>query len=911
MTIRRFSSRTHRLDASFLLQHLKGARSYKRIAGYFTSSLFEVAGEVLEDIPEVKIVCNVDIHPDDLKVAQLRESKMLGRWNERALEAEALLHRDRYRRLDALLQRHGQAVRVAPDDICGFVHGKAGVITLADGRRLGFIGSMNETRSGWQRHYEILWEDESHEGVAWIEEEFDFLWNAAKPLPQAVIREVHRRGYRREVIFDEIEEDENLAPAALIESPLYREGQQLQPWQQGFLTECLRHHRLYGVVRLLLADEVGLGKTLSLATAALTLCLLSDRDNGPRRPVVIFAPATLTEQWQTEMLDKLGIPTARWDTVRKVWLDADERAISPAGREQIARCPLRIGIVSTGLMMRDSLEKQHLLGLRFGVVILDEAHKARTRQGFGRDAGTPNELLAFMREVAARADHVLLGTATPIQTDPRDLWDLLGILHQGRGYFVLGHDLAAWHRPDEVLEILAGRQEVLALSHAWELLRSPLPRVESTSEPRARRLFSAIRQDLGLTNGEWQTNRPLTDLAEETREILEEELERRIQGATLFQRENPLVRHVVLRKRQQLEDANLLMRVGVEVHPDRSKVAELRFFDGLFEGKALRTSEDFREAYGQARAFGKALAKRGKGSGFMKNLMEQRICSSIQAGLATAQRLLEGEAVHEEGDEFEADLAVETLEEREVLERLIERLQRLDADPKMEAVIYFLDKEKWLELGVIIFSQYYDTAKWLADELAARYPDEAIGLYAGAGRSRLYQRGDSVAVERETLKRMVAEHQIRVMVATDAACEGLNLQTLGTLINVDLPWNPTRLEQRIGRIKRFGQKRETVDMLNLVFEQTVDEKIYERLSERMRNRYDLFGSLPDTIKDEWIEDIESLGEKLDEYINAQKTATGFDLRYTATMTPPDKDWRDCSEVLSRRDFVSLMSAAWG
>ncbi len=222
MSIRRFSSRTHRLDASFLLQHLAGARSYKRIAGYFTSSLFEVAGEALEGIPEVKIVCNVDIHPDDLKVAQLRESKMLGRWNERALEAEALLHRDRYRRLDAFLQQHGQAVRVAPDDICGFVHGKAGVITLADGRRLGFIGSMNETRSGWQRHYEILWEDESPEGVAWIEEEFDFLWNAAKPLPQAVIREVHRRGYRREVVFDEIDEDENLAPAALIESPLSR-----------------------------------------------------------------------------------------------------------------------------------------------------------------------------------------------------------------------------------------------------------------------------------------------------------------------------------------------------------------------------------------------------------------------------------------------------------------------------------------------------------------------------------------------------------------------------------------------------------------------------------------------------------------------------------------------------------------
>jgi len=77
------------------------------------------------------------------------------------------------------------------------------------------------------------------------------------------------------------------------------------------------------------------------------------------------------------------------------------------------------------------------------VAILDEAHKARTRRRFGPEAGTPNELLAFMRDVAARADHVLLATATPIQTDPSHLWDLLGILHQGDGHFVLGHDLAA------------------------------------------------------------------------------------------------------------------------------------------------------------------------------------------------------------------------------------------------------------------------------------------------------------------------------------------------------------------------------------------------------------------------------------------------------------------------------------
>jgi superfamily II DNA/RNA helicase len=198
----------------------------------------------------------------------------------------------------------------------------------------------------------------------------------------------------------------------------------------------------------------------------------------------------------------------------------------------------------------------------------------------------------------------------------------------------------------------------------------------------------------------------------------------------------------------------------------------------------------------------------------------------------------------------------------------------------------------------------------VADSLANRYNEEAIGLYAGAGRSKLYQQGECVGIERETLKRMVADHQINIMVATDAACEGLNLQTLGALINVDLPWNPTRLEQRIGRIKRFGQVRDKVDMLNLVNEQTVDEKVYERLSERMRDRYNLFGALPDTIKDEWIDDIETLGEKMDEYINARKEANGFDLRYNTSLTSSEKDWRDCASVLSRSDFVKLMSEGW-
>ena len=74
----------------------------------------------------------------------------------------------------------------------------------------------------------------------------------------------------------------------------------------------LEHREIYGKARLLLADEVGVGKTLSMATSALVSALLEDG------PVLILAPSTLTIQWQVEMMDKLGIPAAVWSSQKSV-----------------------------------------------------------------------------------------------------------------------------------------------------------------------------------------------------------------------------------------------------------------------------------------------------------------------------------------------------------------------------------------------------------------------------------------------------------------------------------------------------------------------------------------------------------------------------------------------------------------
>jgi len=898
--IQRFSSRRQRLDHAFLSVRLKEAKSYRRIAGYFRSSIFELVGEEIAAIPKVQIVCNSELDAADVAVSKhVRETALKERWNEAPSEVEALLHRERYRRLHELLTSGRVEIRVVPKDRV-FVHGKAGVIEAADGSKTCFLGSINETKSAFAQNYEILWEDPSQEGVAWVEEEFDALWKDAYPLPDAIVEEIKRVADRVEIRFEDAK-TEDLAAAALAESPIYRGGEQLLPWQRSFVTMFLQHRETYGKARLLLADEVGVGKTLSLAASAMISVLLDDG------PVLILCPSTLTLQWQVELMDKLGIPSAVWLSTKKEWIDPKGHVIKTRGPEDIARCPFRIAIVSTGLIIHNSEERQHLLERKYGTVVLDEAHKARRRGGLGEKKAEPNNLLDFMVRIGARTRNLLLGTATPIQTEVYELWDMLKILSSGAD-FVLGREpFAKWPDWERALPAVKGDETPVDERDAWEWLRNPLPPGSEDV------LFATLRLQLGLADQAFFTDRGFGSLG-----FLEQQAVGQALAPGFLREHNPIVRHTVLRRRQTLEDAGLLEKVGVDIHPDPDAPATAYAGVG-FSGLGLRTNHPFDLAYQAAEAFTSALQKRTKAAGFMKTLLLQRICSSFASGRATAEKMLRREVLEDEEQVklIEEALSALTPDEAGYLRTIVEELSRPEArDPKLAAVRYFLTEHRtegktWLEHGCIVFSQYYDTAYFVAAELAKLLPDEAVGVYAGAGKSGLFRGDDFASVEREDIKAAVKKREIRLLVATDAACEGLNLQTLGTLINVDLPWNPSRLEQRLGRIKRFGQARRTVDMLNLVYHETQDEKIYQILSRRMKDRYDIFGGLPDTIEDEWIETVETLEEMMDEYIHLRKKARDvFEMRYQETIDPDRDRWELCSRVLARRDVVDRLSIPW-
>ena len=477
---------------------------------------------------------------------------------------------------------------------------------------------------------------------------------------------------------------------------------------------------------------------------------------------------------------------------------------------------------------------------------------------------------------------------------------------------VLGRELfGRWADWQKALPVVKGDEIPADERDAWEWLRNPLPPASEDA------LFATLRLQLGLPDQAFFTDRGFGSLG-----FLEQQAVGQALAPGFLREHNPDRPPHGPSPPADAGGAGLLERSASMFIPTQKQPADA--YPGVgFSGLGLLTNHPFDLAYQAAEAFTAALQKRTKAAGFMKTLLLQRICSSFASGRSTAEKMLRREMLEDEEQAklIEDALSALTPEEAKHLRTIVEELSRPEArDPKVAAVRYFLTEHRtegktWLEHGCIVFSQYYDTAYSLAAELAKSLPGEPVGVYAGAGKSGMFRGGDFASVEREDIKKAVKKREIRLVVATDAACEGLNLQTLGTLINVDLPWNPSRLEQRLGRIKRFGQARRTVDMLNLVYHDTQDEKVYEVISRRMKDRYDIFGGLPDTIEDDWIETVEELEDMMDDYIHLRRKARDvFELRYQETIDPDKDRWELCSRVTGqeRRDrpAVSAVVSQW-
>lgn len=898
--IRRYSTRREAINASLLNHKLKNAKSYDRIAGYFSSSILEVAGEAIEQIEgKVRIVCNSGLNIKDVETARLAQSAIRKEWCEFKPE-ELPNSSNRFRKLYELLSSGKMEVRVVPDEKFGLIHGKVGVITLEDGTKTSFLGSANETYSGWKLNYELIWEDDSPDAIEWVQEEFNALWNdpTAIPLSEFIIEDIKRIS-EREVIddIDKWKSDPNPA-STVVESPVIRGEFGLWEHQKFFVNLAFRdHQRSYGA-RYILADQVGLGKTIQLAMSAQLMALYGEK------PVLVIVPKTLLWQWQDELNTLLNIPSAVWNG--KEWIDENGFNYPNKGSEDIKKCPRKIGIVSQGLIVSKSLIAEHLLTRDYECVIVDEAHRAR-RKNLGENKETqspdPNNLYEFLLQISLKTKSMLLATATPIQMYPIELWDLMNILSQ-KNDSVLGNKWSNWRKKEKIstgLKLITGEDKLEFFDpENWEWIRNPFP--PSYEDEMT---FGMIRRKVGLKDDQFVININHFELSKPDQAKIG-----RILDNGFYQKYNPYIRHVIRRERSYLENTinpetgePYLQKVEVELH-------------GESDEDALVLSSYLKQAYMFAEEFCNLLGKRNKSSGFLKTLLLKRIGSSVVAGLNTGRKMLNewntsfSEWANEEDEQFdESDVKNLTSEEEELLVKYVKALETNEStDPKFEKIIQLLTEWKWLEKGCIIFSQYFDTARWVAQKLSQKFPKESVGLYAGGEKSGIFIDGNFTKKEKEELKTLVKQRKLRLLIGTDSASEGLNLQTLGTLINLDLPWNPTRLEQRKGRIQRIGQVNEVVHIFNLRYKDSVEDRVHSLLSERFKNIHGVFGQLPDVLEDVWVDialnDIERAKQRISEVPEKHP----FENRYNNSAGKID--WESCTKVLDRKEMRKYFLEGW-
>ena len=916
--LNRYSSRTNKLGDQFLNAKLSGAVSYDRIAGYFCSSILEVAGEAIEAIEgKARVICNSGLAPSDIAVAKLG---MRQEWNSfKPEEVYATTNAmARLKKLYELLSSGKLEVRVLPDEIYGLMHGKAGVITYTDGTKTSFLGSINETKSAFTTNYEMIWEDNDPDSVAWVQAEFNAFWNSpyAVALSDYVIEDVNRLSQRRSIpLKDWREIADEPVPAVAVEEPIYREQFGLWAHQKYFVARAFDEHKKRGGARLLLADQVGLGKTVQLAMAAKLIALYDDR------PVLIIVPKTLLLQWQEELMTLLNLPSAVW--TGRFWLDENGYEYPADSKNAILKCPRKVGIISQGLITRKSEAAELLKSMRYSCVILDEAHRAR-RKNLSKDPdkhkAQPNNLLAFINEITFNTKSLLFATATPVQIDPIEAFDLLMSLSLPQDADkVLGDNYSVWrHTPGLSIKYIQG-DIPLPESEAemWEIIRNPFP---PRSEDKS---FEILR-------GQLEMGDEVSVLPQNLYAKLSRPQKNRVK--TLYnddgfiKNNNPYIRTIVRRTRDFLENT---------INPNTGE-PYLKKIDAVLLGEkdaeALELTGYLKQAYAIAEDFCEMLSARVKGGGFMSTLLLKRIGSTMFAGENTAKKMLtwtaEGkerlESIYEElsdenDDESEEAVMSEikelTTEEVDCLEQLVNVLKsNTDTDPKYTRVkailMHGVDGEgAWKDKGCILFSQYYDSAIYVAERLSVEFTDLTVGLYAGGDKSGLYKGGLFKKVSKDELKRLVKNRELMILVGTDAASEGLNLQALGSLINIDLPWNPTRLEQRKGRIQRIGQLADSIYIYNMRYKDSVEDKVHSKLSGRLQGIYTLFGQIPDVLEDVWVAIAQKNEKQAELVINSLPQKNPFVWKYEETI-PDCGDWEKCTVVLDKQDELRELLKAW-
>lgn len=539
--------------------------------------------------------------------------------------------------------------------------------------------------------------------------------------------------------------------------------------------------------RLLMADEVGLGKTIEAGIVLLEMQARRALDRA-----LIICPAKLRNKWRREMFVRFGLDFEIYDSRRLL-----------ARLHEVEKYPMiKLRGIASYEGVRTDRVRDALMDAApdLDVVIADEAHRLRNPETAQHGAAAT---------LAHLCDKMLLLTATPINNRSQDLFTLLQLLDPGlfasQPYF------------EQMSEV---NRDVVELER---VIRRNGPRFQERALSIMQRLDRSGFDDMFRDNHFFGRLRALM----EQPDVMDKKT--LVEAQRLANKVNLLSRHVARTRRVDMD----------EKRPKRA--AHLCVVRPEPEEDAL-----YRAVY-------EYLMRYYKEFPLPVMNMERILASCIPAFIDTYGRGQAEEPALEDtdwevGDE-DSDADGASISTDPGLHALLSsfgapiRERKIDSKlEQLKAVLRQLD-EKDPGCKIIIFSYYKPTIGYLARELQA-VGYESVVIHGDVPTCP----EDPERDEREKRRRMFEdpESPFRIMLSSEVGSEGLDFQFSHVVVNYDLPWNPMRVEQRIGRIDRIGQRAERLLIYSLILEGTIDQVIYSKLLAKIR------------IFEECIGDIESI-----------------------------------------------------
>ena len=515
--------------------------------------------------------------------------------------------------------------------------------------------------------------------------------------------------------------------------------------------------------RLLIADEVGTGKTIE---AGLIWAELESRSAGGLENVWIICPKALVGKWQEEMIQRfdLRLEVLSSENIRQALVSLERDGVLPP---RFARSVVNLELIR----MEDHMLRLVQSPIAWDLAIFDEAHHLRSTD-------TLSHMVAQF--ICERSRAAVFLTATPLQTHLRDIVHLME---------VLGVDVA--EDPALLEEQLHWDMQL----NDWiSLVRRRPPGWRHEVD----RALDRLETDGGHSRPGWHRFRQLvvgSDMEDIRQRTVVLDSARDLQALSPYMTRT--LRSEVDEHRPTREAATRIVTFSTE---------EETFYNGVYRICLER-----------------ALAQ-GTPPGFATQMPERRTASCVPA---VASEILR----HSNEDEDNEHEAHFTAAEVSVLEPLA-RAALQSRDRKIEALLDMLS-QAFGELNadrVMIFSTFRGTLRYLAEKLGERGYSLELMYGPTPARDEDCRRGEK---SREQIAKEFRRGEFQILLASEVAGEGLDFEHCHVVINYDLPWNPMRVEQRIGRCDRIGQTSDNVYVRSLASEGTIESRILSRLYERL------------------------------------------------------------------------------